>query len=192
MLKIAITGNIASGKSAVETYLTKCGYPFLDTDKVAHKLLEQNPEVKEAFKDYDILNENGIISREKLGKIVFASKNLLKKLEDIIHPQVKKEIFDFFEQNKQEDFVFVGIPQLFESNMQDLFDKVVLVYCPDNIRKQRLISRNKFSDNYAQQRIEAQISQDEKKELCNFVIDNSGTLEDLAIQIDKLLIDLSL
>lgn len=187
MLKVAITGNIASGKSSVEKILKEMDYPFLDTDKVAHKILEENPQITEAFREFDILNNDGTISREKLGKVVFADKTQLKKLESIIHPLVKAEILAFFEQNKQHDFAFVGIPQLFESNMQELFDRIILIYCDDKIRLERLIQRNNYSVEYAKTRLNAQIPQDKKKELCDYIVNNSGTLDDLNLNVHNLL-----
>jgi len=191
MLKIAVTGNIASGKSAVENILKEMKYPFLDTDIVAHKILEKNHQVIEAVAKFDILNENGTISREKLGKIVFNNKELLTKLENIIHPLVKEKIIEFFDKNKQKDFVFVGIPQLFESNMQDLFDKIILVYCDDEVRLERLIKRNNYTLEYAKTRLNAQISQDKKKTLCDFILNNNGSIEELKTQIHKLLNELN-
>lgn len=187
MLKVAITGNIASGKSAVEKILKEMDYPFLDTDKVAHKILEENAQIPESFREFDILNNDGTVSREKLGKIVFADKTQLKKLESIIHPLVKTEISAFFEQNKQRNLAFVGIPQLFESNMQELFDRIVLIYCEDKIRLERLLQRNNYSVEYAKTRLNAQIPQDKKKELCDYTINNSGTLDDLSLNVRNLL-----
>ena len=95
MIKYAITGNIASGKSAVENILIKNGETVIDTDKISHALLEGNKEIIEAFKDFDILSD-GKISREKLGKIVFSDKSLKKKLENILHPQIIEKINEFF------------------------------------------------------------------------------------------------
>ena len=95
MMKIALVGNIASGKSTVEKTLQELNFSVLDTDFVAHCLLENNAEIMEAFKDYDILTE-GKISREKLGKIVFSDETLKQKLEAILHPQIRAKIQEYF------------------------------------------------------------------------------------------------
>ena len=113
MLKIAITGNIASGKSAVENHLQKLGYKVFDTDKIAHQILETSPEVKKTF---------GTTDRKEIAKIVFSNPEKLKVLETIIHPKVKEEILKIFKLD--EKIVFISVPQLFESGFNNLFDKV--------------------------------------------------------------------
>ena len=187
MIKVALTGNIASGKSTVQEILENKGYKVLDTDKTGHMLLDTMPEIKNAFKDYDILNQEGSIDREKLGKIVFSSPMLKQKLESIIHPAIKDKILEFFEQNKSERAVFIGIPLLFESNMRDIFDKAVLIYTDDFTRKERLILRNNYTPEYAELRMKAQMPQDEKKLLCDDIIFNNGTLSELENSVDECL-----
>lgn len=186
MLKIALTGNIASGKSTVQKILENKGFKVLDTDKTAHELLDSLPEIKKAFEDYDIC-ENDKISREKLGRLVFANPELKKTLEGIIHPAVKDKINDFFTNNKNETLIFVGIPLLFESDMCDLFDKALLIYSDDDKRLSRLFSRNQYTLEYAKQRMQSQMSQDLKKNLCDYVIYNNGTLAELEKSVNDFL-----
>lgn len=178
MRKIALTGNIASGKSEVQKILVSLGYKVLDTDIVGHELLHNNTEVKNAFAEYDII-ENNEISREKLGKVVFSDEMLLKKLNSIIHPQIKNKIEDFFSANENEEKVFVAIPLLFETNMQDMFDEIIFVYADDDLRLKRLMTRNNFDKDYAQKRIDSQSSQNEKINKSHIIIHNNGSLEDL-------------
>lgn len=187
MIKIALTGNIASGKSTVQDLLEKKGYKVFDTDDAAHILLDTMPEIKEVFKSYDIFNSDGLINRGKLGRIVFSAPELKQKLENIMHPAIKNKILEFFEQNKSERAVFVGIPLLFESDMRDIFDKAVLIYTDDFTRKERLILRNNYSPEYAAARMEAQMPQDEKKLLCDDIIFNNGSLSDLEKSVDECL-----
>lgn len=189
MLKVAITGNIASGKSVVEKILREKSYKILDADNVAHDLLK-NEQVKNQivleFSGYDIL-ENNEISRQKLGKIVFGDDNLRKKLESILHPLVKDEIKRFFHRNSGEKIAFASIPLLFEAKFEPLFDKTVLIYADDNIRLERLINRNNLPLEYAKSRMKIQMSQDKKISLADYVIYNNGTLEDLHKNVEKLL-----
>ena len=177
MLKVALVGNIASGKSAVEAVLKKLGCEVLDTDKVCHGLLVKLPEVNEAFNSYDVF-ENGEISREKLGKLVFNNHDVRKKLEDILYPTLRIKIEEFFE-NSDRDVAFVAIPLLFEAEMTDLFDKIRFIYTNDDIRLERLMKRNNYTKEYAKLRMDLQIPQDEKVKKSDIVIYNNDSLDAL-------------
>lgn len=187
MIKYAITGNIASGKSEVEKILSEMGYKIFDTDKAGHNLLNENSQkIIEQFRNFDICDENGKISRKKLGKVVFYDEKLKKILENILHPQIRTKISEFYEQNKNEEKVFVSIPLLFESGMTDLFDKIIFIYTNDRIRLERLILRDNYNEEYAKIRMNSQISQDEKVKKSDIVIYNNSSLEDLESEIKAL------
>lgn len=189
MLKIGITGNIASGKSTVEELLKKKGFQVIDADGIAHELLKNDSvkkEILEVFSQYDIVEDNEI-SRLKLGKVVFSNETERKKLELIMHPLIRIEIKRFFaSKDREEKIVFVSIPLLFEAKFDDLFDKVVLIYADDEIRKQRLMQRNDLSSEVAQNRINIQMSQDKKKPMSAYILFNNGSLEDLELQVNDL------
>lgn len=184
MIKVAITGNIASGKSAVEKLLSAKGFTVYDTDKIAHELLENSNEVKEAFKGFDIYSDNKI-DRRKLGKIVFSDKTKLEILEEIIHPQVKNKLIEIFE--KDEFIIFVSVPQLFEAGFENLFDKIVFITAPEEIRLKRLMTRNNLTKEEALTRISAQEKEETKIPKCNFVIQNNADLTNLERQVNGLL-----
>lgn len=186
MKKIAICGNIASGKTTVQKFLEEKGYKVLDTDEVSHKLLTvENKELFDAFRNYDVF-ENGEFSRYKVGQLIFSDENARQKISSIMHPQIADVIKSFFEENKSEDFIFVGIPLLFEANMEYLFDKIIFVYAADDIRLARLLKRNNYSIQHAKARMNAQISQDEKVKKCDCIITNNGSMDELNAQVINL------
>lgn len=183
MVRIAIVGNIASGKSTVEKILASLGYKVLDTDKVCHNLLLELEDVEKSFKDYDVFEDN-VLSREKLGKLVFSNPELKSKLENILYPELRKNISEF---NSTNNITFVAIPLLFEAGMEDLFDKILFVYCDDKIRLERLIKRNNYTEEYAKIRMDSQVSQDEKVKKADFVIYNNSSVEDLEVSLKSVL-----
>lgn len=189
MLRIGLTGNIASGKSIVQGYLEKRGVPIIDADWICHRLMDGNDEViekvKNLFAGEDIFLEDGRLGRHKIGLIVFANPEKMEALEDILHPLVEKKIEEFFEENEHEDIVVASVPLLFEENMQNLFDRTILVCADKKLRLQRLMNRNGYSLEHALERINAQVSQEEKRNLADFIIENNNDLIELETQINK-------
>ncbi len=170
MIKVGLTGNIASGKSCVENFLVQMSYKVYDADSASHKILEESLIIKQIF---------GTNKREELAKTVFSDKNKLKKLEDIIHPLIRQEIISFFDKNCHEKIVFASVPLLFEAGFEDLFDKIIFVFAPDEIRLNRLMERNSYTKDYALLRMNSQMPQEEKLKRSDFVINNDKSLDEL-------------
>ena len=108
-------------------------------------------------------------------------------MENILHPQIREKIKEFFEQNQNEKYLFVGIPLLFEANMTDLFDKIIFIYADDDIRLKRLLLRNGYSVEYAKARLNSQMRQEKKTQKSDYVINNNGSIEELIKNINLFL-----
>ena len=175
MLKVAITGNIASGKSVVEKILESKGYKIYDTDKIAHEILENSFEVKQVF---------GTTDRKKIAEVVFSDSEKLKLLESIIHPMVEDELNKIFSNDLE--IVFISVPQLFETGFDKFFDMIIYVTADKQTRLERLMKRNSFSEEEAIKRINAQ-KEDGKLEKSNFVIKNDLDLLTLESEVEKIL-----
>ena len=188
MLKAAITGNIAAGKSKVCRYLEKMGYAIVSADHIAHDVIN-SPSVIEGFADYDVFDSSGTIDRSKMGKLVFANSILRKKLEAIMHPLIRVQINEFFQSHSDEDIVFAEIPLLFETGTEDQYDIVILVYTDDDIRLKRLMLRDNLSESEALARMKSQQSQDDKAKKATHVILNNEDDGDLSSQIFAILIN---
>ena len=191
MLSVGLTGNIASGKSIVESYFEKKGIPVINADDITHELIEKDRDIqqkiKKLFSQDDIYNDNGSLSRAKIGQIVFADQDKLEELENIIHPAVIKKIEEFFDRNRDAQIAIASVPLLFEIDIQPMFDKTILVCADKKIRLQRLMNRNGYSLEHALDRINSQISQEEKRNVADFIIENNNDILELELQINKII-----
>ena len=178
VVKIAITGNIASGKSQVEKTLAELGYVVYDSDKIAHNVLDTLTD----FYGYDVFTD-GKIDRKKLGELVFSDSSLRAKLEELTHPLIKAKILELFTVHKNDKYIFVSIPLLYEAGFEDIFDKVIFVSVDNDIQLKRLMERNNYSKEEAQRRISSQMPQEEKIKKADYVIVNNSTKENLCEQI---------
>lgn len=183
-IKIAIAGNIASGKTVVEGFFREKGYEVLDTDKIGHEVLNTHAdEIIKAFEGEDV-STNGVIDRQKLGAIVFSGYHARKKLENIVHPIIRRRLEEYFAAHADEKIILVAIPLVFEAKMEDLFDKIIFVFADDETRLERLMARNNLSKEDAMKRINSQMSQFMKLEESDYVFHNNGTLENLRNQVN--------
>lgn len=191
MIKVALTGNIASGKTQVEKILLSLGYKVIDTDKVNHFILASDfdaiNEIKTAFKEDDILDENENISREKLGKIVFSVGWKKIKLEEILHKRINEKIDEFIENNKDEKIIFISIPLLYETKQESKYDKIIFISADEDIRLKRLMLRNGYTEQYAKTRIASQLKEAEKIKKSDYVIYNNSDFLNLKKQVDTVL-----
>ncbi|MDD3149435.1 MAG: dephospho-CoA kinase [Candidatus Gastranaerophilales bacterium] len=187
MKKIALTGNIGAGKSLAESILQEKNIPVIDCDKIGHDLLKNNDDVifqvKNLFKNDNIQTIDGKIDRKKLGKIVFENEQKRIKLEKIIHPEILNKIHQFFEKNKNEKIAVVSIPLLFEIGWQKYFDKTILIIIDEKLQLERLLVRDNLNKEEIIARIKSQIPQSEKINKADFIIDNSGNIENTKKQV---------
>ena len=190
---IGITGSIACGKSLVSNYLQEKGYTIIDADKIGHMALENDEVKKQLVNKFgkSILKDNEV-NRVTLGKLVFENNENLKELNNIIHPQIRKNISEQIQVYKNEELVFVDVPLLFEAKFDDLVEKIIVVSLDEKIQLERLMNRNSLSKEEALQRIKSQIPVREKEKLGDYVVDNSFTQENTYNQVDRILEKLKL
>ncbi len=182
VIKVAITGNIASGKSQVEKIIEDYGYNVYDSDKIAHEVLNTITD----FYGYDVFTD-GRIDRKKLGNLVFSNPNLRIKLEKITHPKIKSKIIRLINENKNNKYVFISVPLLYEAGFEDIFDKVLFISVDKNTQLKRLIARNNFTKEEAEKRINSQLAQEEKIKNADYIIENNKSIDDLKIEVRKFL-----
>ena len=177
---IVLTGGIGTGKSTIASFLKLYGYKIIDADEISKKVFEEKKDkIKEIF---------GTTDRKELRKIVFNDKEKLKILEDLILPEVKKEVLNKAKELEKDNVpYFVDLPLFFEKQNYDEFDKVLVVYAPKELQIQRVIKRDKVNEEDVKAILNNQMDIEEKKARADFVIDNSKDLKHLQKEIEKFL-----
>ena len=189
---IGLTGSIASGKSTVSEMLLEKGFPIVDADKIARLVVEPGTsvikEIGEHF-GFEVLKEDGSLNREKLGERIFKNAEDREKLNSIIHPAIRNEMIKQKEHwiSKGANTVIMDIPLLFESKLESFVEKIIVVSVTPAIQKERLIARNKLSEQEAVNRINSQLSMVQKEARADAIIDNNGTIEETSIQVESII-----
>jgi dephospho-CoA kinase len=180
-LLIALTGGIASGKSAVAEEFAKLGVPVLDTDQIARDVVAPgSPALGQLVAEFgtEILDANGQLNRAHLRERVFSDPVQRRKLEAITHPAIRAELARRSEAAGGAYQVHV-IPLLVETGRTDAYDRVLVVDCPQEAQIERLLSRDRGSREQALEILAAQASREERLDAAHDVIENTGTLADL-------------
>ena len=193
MLRVGLTGGIATGKSTVCDWLAEHGFRVIDADRVAHGLIRKGQPcfdpVVAAF-GARILDADGEIDRKSLGEVVFNDPARLQELNALVHPEVIRSILaqlDLLEQSHPLSRAVVDASLMIESGFHKQFKHLIVVSCGVDQQVERLMERNRLSRAQALQRIGLQWPLQAKLPLATVVIDNSGTLEQTRHQVDRLL-----
>ena len=192
MLKVALTGGIATGKSHVLDELRRRGVACLDADALAHGVEAAGTEATQAIAarfGAGVLAPDGTVDRAKLGPIVFADSAARRDLEAIVHPAVYRAIaagLRAFELTGNPRLAVVDIPLLFETGRAADFDAVIATVCAPDIQLERLAARG-MSEADARRRLAAQLPAAEKAARAHYTIDTGGTFEDTAAQVSQVL-----
>lgn len=189
MLRVGLTGGIGSGKSEVSRRLTSLGAVLVDADAAAREVVEPGtPGLAQVVGEFGerILLPEGTLDRERLGSIVFADEEMRKRLNAIVHPLVGQRMQELVEGAPPEAIVVYDVPLLAENDLAALYDLVVVVDAPVEEQVRRLTARRGMSEEAARARIAAQATRERRRAIADHVIDNSGSLEALAAQVDEL------
>lgn len=185
---LGVTGSFGSGKTTVARILGSFGAKVIDADKLAHDAIRPGSsayrKIIKAF-GQGVLKKNKTIDRDKLGKLVFNAKPLLKELNNIVHPEVIRQIKERVRKSAQR-VIILDVPLLIESGLDSMIDMMAVVTITREKQVQRIIDKTGLSRADILKRIKSQIPLRKKAELADFVIDNSGTIIKTKKQLEQI------
>jgi dephospho-CoA kinase len=191
MILIGLTGNIASGKSEVARMLAERGATIIDADELAREAVRPETQaLRDIVKRWgtEVVKQDGSLDREALRRIVFADQSELDALNRIVHPGVTRlrdrEVA--LAKERGDPIVVCVIPLLFERNLVDEFDAIVLVDAPRPVRLERLVTTRGLEETEAMNMIAAQMPAELKQARADYCLENKGSLEDLERDVDAL------
>ena len=160
MLKVGLTGGIASGKSTISQLFSDLGIPIIDTDKISHRLMQPGQtgylQTVEHF-GQSILHSDNSINRALLRSIIFNQPEQKLWLENLMHPLIKAETLSQIERSRHLNYVLVVVPLMFETGYNELLDHVIAIDCPTEIQLKRLRQRDHIDDELARKMIASQM-----------------------------------
>ena len=192
MLRVGLTGGIATGKSTVGAMFIELGCRLLDSDEVGHELLQPGQAVHAAVvREFGtrILASDGTIDRSVLGNIVFKEDNHARaKLNELMHPAIVRRQQEWFreaEAQQPDGIAIVDAALMIEVGTYKNYDKVIVVTGSPEIQRERLRTRSALSEEQIESRIRSQMPTEEKIKFADFVIDNSGSIESTRAQVEQ-------
>lgn len=187
-LRIGLTGGIASGKSLVADCFAELGVPVIDTDRIAREIVAPGrPALDEIRRTFgaEIIAADGSLDRRKLRGLIFTDDARRAQLERILHPRIRRETLARAG-SAGGPYQLLVVPLLVESGFAEIADRVLVVDCPVEMQKARLVSRDGEDPAQAERILAAQISREQRLAAADDVIDNSGSVETTRAQVAKL------
>lgn len=191
MLRVGLTGGLASGKSFAASEFERLGCAVLHADRLGHAILAEDAavlgEVTAAFGE-GVLRADGAIDRKRLAGVVFASKDKLERLNAIVHPRVFERVEDFFQQTARRDPSAVALVEaaiMVETGSYRRYDRVVLAACPREAQIDRFVRREGGTRDEAEARLGRQMPLEDKRKFADFVIDTSGSEAETLEQVRR-------
>ena len=192
MLKVGLTGGIGSGKTSVSDLFGNLGIPVIDTDIIAHTLVNNNAEVLQEIVGTfgkDILNIDGSLNRKKLAQIIFKVEQNKQLLENILHPKIKQDVLtqlrELASRTERPAYVVIVVPLLFEANY-DFIDRILLVIADEKKRIERVQLRDHRSENEIRSIITNQLDYEQQLKESDDIIENNSNIKNLRPQVNEL------
>lgn len=177
MLKIAVTGNIGSGKTLISRFFETLRVPVFYADREAKKLYD-DPVILEKLAilfGYDVLNNKGEVNKKRLAEIIFSNKENLEKINAFIHPKVRYKFNNWVKEQEDQPYCIQEAAIVFETGAYKYFDKTILVYAPEDLLVERVMKRDSITRKQVLQRLENQMSQKQKTKLADYIITNDNS-----------------
>jgi dephospho-CoA kinase len=192
-VRVGLTGGIASGKSTVSAILRELGAVVIDADALAREVVAQGtPGLAAVVEEFgpELLTPDGELDRTAMGALVFGDEAARRRLEAIVHPLVFERIVDLETHAPPGAVVVHDIPLLAESGRADTFDVVVVVDAPQDVQVERMVRDRGWSEGDALARIAAQAAPHDRRAIATYLIENTGTREELRAQVEKIYAEL--
>ena len=187
-MRVGLTGGVASGKSTVAALLAERGAVVVDSDVLAREVVEPGTPglaaVVEAFGP-EVLTADGTLDRPALGRQIFGDQEARRRLEAILHPLIRARAADIEAAAPPGSVVVHDIPLLVETGQADGFDAVVVVDVPEALQLERMVRERGMSEGDARARIAAQASREQRRSVATYLVENTGTREDLRDRVTE-------
>jgi dephospho-CoA kinase len=193
-MRVGLTGGIASGKSTVAAMLVELGAVLIDGDALAREVVARGtPGLAQVVEEFgeQVLTPEGDLDRPALGRIVFADETARRRLEAITHPLIFERYAELEAAAPPDALVVHDIPLLAESGRADTFDEVVVVDVPVEVQVERMVRDRGWTREEAESRIAAQASREDRLAIATYVIDNTGSLDDLRERVRAIYAELT-